>query len=81
MQRMAVCTNFGNCETADKQEKVPIAQETICPICGQELIPVSDTKLVLFKKVGLVFILVLLIGGGCRVLTQKHLMVRMFIPD
>lgn len=44
-QRIGICTNFGNCHTADGKRKVPITGgEDFCPTCGSQLTEYRSTK-------------------------------------
>ena len=44
-QRIGICTNFGNCPTADGKRKVPITGgEDFCPTCGSQLTEYRATK-------------------------------------
>jgi len=44
-QRIGICTNFGNCPTADSKRKVPITGgEDFCPSCGSQLTEYRPSK-------------------------------------
>jgi len=37
-QRLSICTNYGNCATADSKKKIPLTgDENYCPTCGSQL--------------------------------------------
>jgi hypothetical protein len=63
-QRLGICTNVGNCDTADKGEKIPFTgQVGKCPTCGLSLHDVTPPPIL--KKVGLAILalLAIILGG------------------
>ncbi len=62
-QRIGICTNFGNCPTADSKRKVPITGgEDFCPSCGSQLTEYRSAKRSLTRLTSWFFWLFILIG-------------------
>ncbi len=63
-QRIGICTNFGNCLTADGKRKVPITGgEDFCPSCGSQLTEYKPPSRPLAKLAVIFLLLVILLGG------------------
>lgn len=62
-QRLSICTNYGNCTTADSKKKIPITgSENYCPTCGSQLTEYQGSHSRWPVIFGMAFIFLLVFG-------------------
>lgn len=72
-QRIGICTNFGNCLTADSKKKVPITGgENFCPSCGSQLTEYKSSSKILPAFFGLTFLLLIVFGASFFIWQQLN---------